>query len=549
MTDKEIIKKLDGKNGFYLWIKSVRNAPSFLIITKDDVTEHVKKIKLDPFGNTPNLEKKILDVIGNNEIIEKRFEIDTKGFKEQMSEMKPFRLVQEIVSNSFDEKSVRKIVVTLRESGRRKNHYAVSVSDDGDGFIDYRDVFTLYKHSYKRSNPEQRGRFNLGEKQFFAVAETGQVWTGYWFVEFDGDTRKVKKEKRKFKGTLVSAVFKWTHEEFEDVKSSLEKLIVPRDKHFEINGQLIPHRDLIKKFKTRLRTPIENEKKKMVNVVRETEVELYQPLDDEKPWIYEIGIPVTKLLGDIPWIVNVKQKIPQSTSRDVVSEAYLKDLYSAILNNTIDLIKNDDASSTFVQIGMKNAEAPIARQILEKQYGTDKVAIESTVDSGANERAVQAGYKLVSSGELNQEVVQNLKQYEIIKYAGQEFGRNEFEFAKPVEPTEEMKFFAKVCNEVSKDVNGKHISVSFVTTKDTEEVADYGLSCLTWNVRRCGGKNKFRTDNEYLLGVLIHELAHNKYGHNNGYGHFSHEFLHEMERIAGIVALKGIQFYVDKVKQ
>lgn len=104
---------------------------------------------------------------------------------------------------------------------------------------------------------------------------------------------------------------------------------------------------------------LQNIRTKMVNVFREEYIELYELIPDEKAWLYEIGIPVVKLHGSINWVVNVKQKIPQTTSRNVVSEVYLKDLYGAILNNAVDLIRTDDASATFVDIGMKLANKDV----------------------------------------------------------------------------------------------------------------------------------------------------------------------------------------------
>jgi hypothetical protein len=92
-----------------------------------------------------------------------------------MSEMPLWRLVQEIVSNGFDEKSITDIVLNINYSPSFDNQINVFIQDNGKGFRNISDVWTLYNPSYKRSNSNQSGRYNLGDKQFFAVARKGHV--------------------------------------------------------------------------------------------------------------------------------------------------------------------------------------------------------------------------------------------------------------------------------------------------------------------------------------------------------------------------------------
>ncbi len=69
---------------------------------------------------------------------------------------------------------------------------------------------------------------------------------------------------------------------------------------------------------------------------------------------------------------------------------------------------------------------------------------------------------------------------------------------------------------------------------------------MTWNVARCGGKKAFDISNPTMIGIMVHELAHDRYGQHNGYAHLSHDYLHEMQRIAGIVGSKGIDYWLKK---
>src|SRR3990167_5518450 len=138
-------------------------------------------------------------------ITEHRFEIDTQGFKTQMSEMPMWRLIQEIISNSFDEKSVLSVYCTIVKTN---DMLEVEIIDDGKGFKDHKDIFTLYKDSDKRVDPEMRGRFNLGEKQFFAVADSGTIRTGKFLIRFYDDKREIGEDAQSINGVMLSAKFK-----------------------------------------------------------------------------------------------------------------------------------------------------------------------------------------------------------------------------------------------------------------------------------------------------------------------------------------------------
>ena len=105
------------------------------------------------------------------------FEVDADGYRAQMSEMKPVKVVYELVANANDEDSVKVFTVNIRWV-------------DGETVIEYQDsdVWTLYGHSTRRADPTKSGRFNLGEKEFLVLSKHATVET------FD----KQEKKRRKF---------------------------------------------------------------------------------------------------------------------------------------------------------------------------------------------------------------------------------------------------------------------------------------------------------------------------------------------------------------
>ncbi len=479
-------------------------------------------------------------------VVEKRFEVDTEGFKTQMTEKKLWSLIGEIITNSFDEEAVKRIDCNI---GYHQGRIRVMILDDGEGFRDITEAFTLYMDSYKRVNPEQSGRFNLGEKEFFAVAETATIRTRDNEIYFVDDKRIMKKISH-VKGTEISASFD-IEVQANTIEYELRKIAVRDGKDLYINNKLVEPKKVVKRFKANLMTVIAQGKNKQLHSVkRECDVVLYdKDAFNTPPILYELGIPVQTLQQDLNWHVDIRQKVPQPTSRDVVSDKYLQTLFAEIAKHTIDIVPTERVGANWINDALKKTDTETTKEIFVKKYGTDKVVVESKTDYRANERAEKAGCYLVKGSQFDSAVRDNLKSNGSLKYASSEYGADEFECAKAVVPTPEMVWFAKVCVVVAKDVIKKIIFVDYVTTKHTEELAEYGSKNLTWNVRTCGGKKFFKTFSPKAIGILVHELSHDKYGGNEGHAHLSLDYLHEMERIAGFVGEKGIQYWIDKVSK
>lgn len=476
---------------------------------------------------------------------EKRFEIDTEGFRIQMSEIKLWRLIQELISNAFDEESVKIIRCTVEKFGSKRIH--VAVEDDGDGFLDYRDIFTLFKDSYKRTNPSKRGRFNLGEKQFFAVAEKGSVVTNKWTVKFKDDTRVIEKRKSS-KGTVVNAIFlKPDEESVESITTQLKNLVVPKGKDLYINNDVVSNKLMVRAFRTRLPTSIASGKNsRLVTVKRDTEVILYSKHDDEESIIYELGVPIQTLQDSISWHIDIQQKVPQVTSRNVVSDKYLQLLYSEIAKNTLDLITEDNVGSSWVSDALKKSDTATSRQLLEKMYGTDKVMIESVTDYMANEKAMDNGYALIKGRTLDPDVRKNLtKKTELVKYASKEFGTN-FGDAKPVEPNAKMIWYAETVKRIAYDVLKKDIDVEFFSMKESDTIAQAEERILSYNVAKTK-KSFFNGFTARGLDILIHELGHIEDNSlcSQQYAHYNKNYLNTVTRIAGEIAFYGIGRWIE----
>ena len=109
-----------------------------------------------------------------------RFTVDTLGMRQLHQQRQPEQLVKELVQNVFDEEAGSCAVTIQREEAGVR----VIVEDDGPGFRNVSDAYTLMGDTAKRMDPERRGRFNLGEKEVLCVAAWATVETVGSMVEF-----------------------------------------------------------------------------------------------------------------------------------------------------------------------------------------------------------------------------------------------------------------------------------------------------------------------------------------------------------------------------
>ena len=102
------------------------------------------------------------------------FEVDAAGYRAQMAEMKPIKTVYEIIANANDEDSVKEFSLNIEWVDKE---IRIGYQDDGAGFKKVSDVWTMYGHSERRSDPTKSGRFNLGEKEFLVLASYAEIET------------------------------------------------------------------------------------------------------------------------------------------------------------------------------------------------------------------------------------------------------------------------------------------------------------------------------------------------------------------------------------
>ena len=114
------------------------------------------------------------------------FDVSKSGLKKIQSEKNKFFIIQELVSNAFDEK-VKSVDIELSPV-KNSRHWELFVGDDSpDGFKDLTHEYTLFAESYKKGNVKQRGRFNLGEKFALAMFRNARIISTKGSIIFNED--------------------------------------------------------------------------------------------------------------------------------------------------------------------------------------------------------------------------------------------------------------------------------------------------------------------------------------------------------------------------
>ncbi len=458
------------------------------------------------------------------------FDVSKEGLK-QLQLGKPRHYVaRELIQNAWDENT--KI---CRFNSEWKNGIAyISVEDDSpEGFKNIADAFTLFAPTYKRANPEKRGRFNLGEKQALAICENAIIETTKGSVSFDIEGRKHLKQKRK-SGSKVSVELKTTLSEYEEMLETIQNYLVPKNLKFLVNKNKVNYRKSYKTIRISLPTEIE-ENNVLKKTLRMTEVEILKTSKD-KAYLYEMGIPVVET--DCQFDIDVQQKVPLSIDRDSVPYSYIAILYAEVLNTTYEDIVEDDSSQVWIREAMahKRINSETVKAIVDKRYG-DKVVLANPFDPRSVDEAISAGYRVITAKELSKEERVNIREADAIQSSSEVF-RSSSAPSESVEPDENMLKVAELAKKIARKCLNIDIQVNFA--KWDGVAAQYGDKTLSFNVKVLS-KSFFKPSlSSRTLDLIIHEISH-----ENGQ-HTEKNYHETLTRIAGeliITAIRNQEFF------
>lgn len=453
------------------------------------------------------------------------FDVSKEGLR-QLQEGKPKHwILRELIQNSFDEPITECIVEIKWERGIAE----IVVTDDSpEGFRDISHAFTLFAPTYKRAEPEKRGRYNLGEKQVLSLCDEAKIETTKGTVIF-GKKGRIQTSAKTQSGSKITVYVKMILSEYQEIIEIVHSYLVPKGISFIVNNELIGYRQPYKTFETTLPTEFE------VNGVfrktqRKTKVDIHIP--NGKSFLYEMGIPVLEI--DCKYSMNVQQKVPLSVDRDTVPPSFLSVLYAEVLNNTFTELKSEESSSIWIREGSANTRInPEAiKTVINRRYG-DKVVVANPTDKNSIDEAISHGFKVVYGSELSKEEWDNVKKTSIMPSSTELFGSN-ITTAETIEPSPQMLKFADLSKRIAKRFLGIDITVRFA--KWDGVTAQYGNRTLTLNVQKLN--NGFFTDTIVTarqLNLIIHEL-----GHEDG-NHTEHSYHELITKLAGELIIKALE--------
>ena len=339
------------------------------------------------------------------------FTVDPQGLRELEEGRAVWRAPLELVSNVFDEargygdddraRPTRCDIVIEPITGSRAHRYMVS--DDGAGFRDSRDVYTLFAPTAKRSTVAVAGRFNAGEKQLIAVSKTAVVRTGSTTTTFENDRRTVQKHRTPHTGTSVDCVMRWTVAEAEAVVEAIKRCRPPQGLTVTLNGETLPSvAEAHAVVRVSLPTVLLSEGQ-MRPTVRKTNVTVLTCPKETEPWLFELGVPVTKIGGEFQYGLDVGQKVPLPQSRDTVAQSWLDKCIGRVIEAALldghDILSTEDADRSYVKAALEHVQDPEAvDKAVDSIHGED--AVRRSSDPVANFRAELAGHTLVSGRTL-----------------------------------------------------------------------------------------------------------------------------------------------------
>src|SRR5512143_735568 len=446
------------------------------------------------------------------------FEIDKKGLAQILARKGKEFAIFELVQNAWDEQGVTEVNVALAPESHA---YARLIVRDNapNGFQNLTDAYTLFAPSKQKGNPEQRGRFNLGEKLVLALSKEAFVATTTGTVVFNENGRR-RSPKQTIAGSEIQAVFRMTTDEIVQAVQACMRLIPPTIPgkgddliKTSINGCPISAPILHAQFEASLITEISNVEGELIKATRKTTVQVYEADADHAAAIYEMGIPVCEIEGR--YVFNVMQKVPLTMDREEVLPQFKKQLSVAALNALAHKMNTEDVHTGWATEAITSPDAkPEALELyMTKKFGDKRVAYDPS-DSEANHGAAAAGYTVITGSQLSGAAWANVKAAGAVLPAGQVLPT-----PNPFSPNGQPMLEAKMTDGIRavRDYTKKfalvtcgiNISVDFRVAMTGQFGACYGQRQLTFNVGRLGYKWFDLQSNRVAIDeLIIHELGH-----------------------------------------
>lgn len=455
-------------------------------------------------------------------------------------------VVYELLSNALDEATTRVDISLEKVPGRPFARLVVS-DDNPSGFTNLAHAYSLFAESSKKSNAEQRGRFNMGEKVVLALCREARIVTTTGTVDFSADGRRREHSReRTAAGSRFEALVRMTHAEYAECISQLPWVLIPEGVQVRLNGTTIEARRPLSTFDAVLPTVLADAEGALRPTRRKARIEVYDPRRGERAMIYEMGIPVVAT-GD-RYHVNVLQKIPLNLDRDNVTPGFLQALRTFVVNHTAHLLAGSETTHAWVDAALRDEritpEAVTA--LIVRRFG-NKVVTADPSDPEATNRAAAEGFTVLSGRMLDAVQWRNIRRVDAAPPAGRVFptaspyspdpSAPPVRVIPPVEWTTGMREVALLTERLGERLMNVRIHVRIVHTTNAF-AACYGNRELDFNLLKLGHSffDNWQLDLARVLDLLLDE-----FGHEYESNHLSANYYRALRRLGAQMTLLALQ--------
>ncbi len=242
------------------------------------------------------------------------------------------RLLKELLANSLDANATEVTITCNPASGTRRDKsglraFEFACEDNGAGCEDP-EILRTVGSSTSDLHPGTRGRFGQGLIDVVAACDRAEIRTLRHRLRFDGtgcDVSTVRGDP--LRGMVVNGLLRHDGNGSKDLGDYFRSVIVPASVRLTFGGVAVAHREATRTIDgLELPTVAYDQKKsRWKRFVRATAVEVLERWGEE-PMIYELGIPVDRMPWSLPFDVNVLQKTPLDTERDMLPDGYKRAL-------------------------------------------------------------------------------------------------------------------------------------------------------------------------------------------------------------------------------
>ena len=317
------------------------------------------------------------------------FGVDVSGWVEQHRSRDVYEVVREPIQNALDTGTDLYVRIDYDDQSVVVEDYAA------DGVEDLSHFYALFSGD-KYYEPEKRGRFGRGIKEFIGASDTTVISSTGGALKFDiaasynetrdeyvvEASRETYAEANRDRGTVVYGTNDdWGRDDLAAVQDFVEELWMPEEQQLRLEvydgtsqweAVLTPEEpDAVLEHQYLSTLTVEEGMPKQKNRRTTVQVKKTRPGDGG---VYEMGIPVTTSEA-FPFLFNVQQKTPVTERRNELESSYRTALMRGLINERLDLFDDEELSEDYVTQYLSRytnqIATPVQREYIHRRYDTD----------------------------------------------------------------------------------------------------------------------------------------------------------------------------------